>query len=66
MDSAPVMSFPALLRNPGLASRYAHLIPSSERPKARMSKADGGSAHDREGKRRIRRRENGAKACFNR
>ncbi|KAF8313455.1 hypothetical protein DL93DRAFT_2059054 [Clavulina sp. PMI_390] len=52
------MSFPAFLRNPGIASRYAHLIPGSvERAaKPRTSKADSG--HGREGKRRIRRREN--------
>jgi hypothetical protein len=66
-DASPVpLSFPAVLRHPGLSDRYAHLH------KDRLSDA-GGSAniklktarrHDNEGKRWIRRKENGSFFLF--
>jgi hypothetical protein len=64
-DAAPVpLSFPAILRNPGVSDRYAHLRPTKERPldvgagtKVNLKK---GRRHDNEGKRWIRRKENGS------
>ncbi|KAJ7262234.1 hypothetical protein B0H12DRAFT_1271105 [Mycena haematopus] len=60
-DSAPVpLSFPALLRNPGLASRYAYLSDSA----SAKSKPTAPRKHktlrrdDNEGKRWIRRKDN--------
>lgn len=59
-SSSPTMSFPAILRNPGLGSRYAHLLSPVDAVKDRSRKAEGRYVREREGKRRIRRRENGA------
>jgi hypothetical protein len=59
-DDGPVpLSFPAILRNPKLADRYAHLHDRSGAapPQASISKA---RRDEHEGKRWIRRRENGA------
>jgi hypothetical protein len=58
-DSAPIpLSFPAILRNPGLTDRFAHL--RTERASALAAKAapKKSSRDDREGKRWIRRKEN--------
>jgi hypothetical protein len=60
LDSSPTMSFPAILRNPGLPNRYAHLLTPVDTPKGRNRKAEGSYVREKEGKRRIRRRENGA------
>lgn len=57
-DDSPIpLSFPAILRNPKLADRYAHLHERSgvAPPKASVSKA---YRDEHEGKRWIRRREN--------
>lgn len=67
-DSSPVpLSFPAILRNPGLSDRYAHLKPVKERPPpsgAIKITSKKGRRGDNEGKRWIRRKENGAfKLC---
>jgi len=55
---SPTMSFPAILRNPGLASHYVHLLAPLDT--ARRRKAEGSCVREKEGKRRMRRRENGA------
>lgn len=63
-DDSPVpLSFPAILRNPKLADRYAHL---HERSGAAPSKASISKARrdEHEGKRWIRRRENGASCRY--
>ena len=49
------MSFPSILRNSGLPSRYAHLV---ETVKPNPNKV--WRRNDNEGKRWVRRRENGA------
>ena len=64
-EESPVpLSFPAILRNPGVSDRYAHLRPAKARtldaagaPKINSKK---GRRHDNEGKRWIRRKENGS------
>lgn len=65
VEDGPVpLSFPALLRNPGLSSRYAYLQPNREQ----LSRSDTAPAitkkvsrrDDNEGKRWLRRKENGA------
>ncbi|TFY80977.1 hypothetical protein EWM64_g3031 [Hericium alpestre] len=60
---APVpLSFPAFLRNPGLNNRYAHLISDDEsRPVASVPALSKKSLrrHDNEGKRWVRRKDNG-------
>jgi hypothetical protein len=59
LDDGPVpLSFPAILRNPNLANRYAYLHerPAIAHPKTSLSKA---RRDEHEGKRWIRRRENG-------
>lgn len=63
-DDSPIpLSFPAILRNPKLADRYAHLHERSGAapPKASISKA---RRDEHEGKRWIRRRENGASCRY--
>jgi hypothetical protein len=58
-DDGPVpLSFPAILRNPKLANKYAYLHerPATAHPNTSLSKA---RRDEREGKRWIRRRENG-------
>ena len=63
--SAPLpLSFPAILRNPGLNDRFAHLRhahsvdPNAQRASSAYSKK-ARKRHDNEGKRWIRRSENG-------
>jgi hypothetical protein len=62
-DTFPVpLSFPAVLRNPGVSDRYAHLRPAKERTldaAAAKINPKKGRRHDNEGKRWIRRKENG-------
>ena len=65
-DNGPVpMSFPAILRTAGLSDRFAHLRIAPDR--AAVTASPG--AHpkkrreDREGKRWVRRKENGASTC---
>lgn len=55
------MSFPAILRNPGLSDRFAHLrISSTEKAAPPLSAAARRNKRDeKEGKRWIRRKENG-------
>lgn len=60
LDPSLTMSFPAVLRNPGLINRYAHLLVAADTAKGRSRKAGGSYVREKEGKRRIRRRENGA------
>ncbi|KAH7921401.1 hypothetical protein BV22DRAFT_1072392 [Leucogyrophana mollusca] len=62
-DNEPVpLSFPAILRNPKLSDRYAHLRASSGadtgRVSASLSAAKKSKRDDHEGKRWIRRKEN--------
>ena len=62
-DNGPIpMSFPAILRHPGLSDRFAHL-----RIQARVVPSPSGSVsvkrnrrEDKEGKRWVRRKENGS------
>ncbi|KAJ7084331.1 hypothetical protein B0H15DRAFT_390849 [Mycena belliarum] len=60
-DSAPIpLSFPSILRNPGLASRYAHLSDAghkSDKPLATKKHKTSGR-DDNEGKRWLRRKDN--------
>ena len=62
-DNGPVpMSFPAVLRNPGLADRFAHLriVNEYQSPHATAQLAARKNRRDeKEGKRWIRRKENG-------
>jgi hypothetical protein len=62
-EEEPVMSFPAVLRNPNLTARYAHLLPAESSSRQVNAKGNRGGTFDaaqiREGKRRIRRRDNG-------
>jgi hypothetical protein len=56
-DKGPVpMSFPCVLRNSGLSSRYAHLVD----PVGPVQPKKVWRRNDNEGKRWVRRRENGA------
>ena len=61
-DTGPVpLSFPSILRNPRLTSRYAHLVETIgpvAPPSAQAKKV--WRRNDNEGKRWVRRRENGA------
>lgn len=65
-DDGPVpLSFPAFLRHPGLSSRYAHLQPPTHEHLSRSSSTPAASKKafrrdDNEGKRWLRRKENGA------
>ncbi|KAI0295837.1 hypothetical protein B0F90DRAFT_1811406 [Multifurca ochricompacta] len=55
-DKGPVsLSFPSILRNPGLTSRYAHLVQATGPP---SDSKKVWRRNDNEGKRWIRRREN--------
>ena len=57
-DVAPAMSFPAILRNSTLNSRFAHLQEDNhDKPEVHVKCQT--AEREREGKRRIRRRENG-------
>jgi hypothetical protein len=63
-DSSPVpLSFPAILRHPGLSDRYAHLRTTKERSQVAEGSAKAslkkGRRHDNEGKKWVRRKENG-------
>jgi hypothetical protein len=58
----PPLSFPSILRNPGLTSRFAHLVEPTQLspdPSSVQSKKVW-RRNDNEGKRWVRRRENGA------
>ncbi|KAI8972258.1 hypothetical protein BD414DRAFT_500706 [Trametes punicea] len=58
-DSGPVpMSFPALLRTPGLSDRFAHLRVPTEKYAPSVS-ARRNKREEKEGKRWVRRKENG-------
>ncbi|KAI0819967.1 hypothetical protein BC628DRAFT_1399632 [Trametes gibbosa] len=58
-DSGPVpMSFPAILRNPGLSDRFAHLRIPTEKTGLSASVARRNKRDDKEGKRWVRRKEN--------
>jgi hypothetical protein len=60
-DKAPVpMSFPSILRNSGLTSRYAHLVGPTGSPTVPVQPKKVWRRNDNEGKRWVRRRENGA------
>ena len=61
IDPVP-LSFPAVLRNPGLNSRFAHLHcgGDSEGRPAPAPVSNPARREDREGKRWVRRKENGA------
>lgn len=60
-DKGPVpMSFPSILRNSGLSSRYAHLVGPTGSPTAPVQPKKVWRRNDNEGKRWVRRRENGA------
>ncbi|PPQ70958.1 hypothetical protein CVT24_009958 [Panaeolus cyanescens] len=61
MTDAPILSFPAILRNPGLNTRFAHLHGTSTASPPRGSDttpAKKRQREDREGKRWIRRKDN--------
>src|SRR5712671_1657574 len=59
-DKGPVpLSFPSILRNPGLASRYAHLVEPTDPTSALVQPKKAWRRDDNEGKRWVRRRENG-------
>lgn len=53
------MSFPAVLRNPKLADRFAHLRIASSVGELTPLKIQKNNREDREGKRWIRRKDNG-------
>ncbi|KAI0256393.1 hypothetical protein BJV78DRAFT_1118149 [Lactifluus subvellereus] len=60
-DKGPVpLSFPSILRNPGLATRYAHLVEPTRSPSAPspVQSKKIWRRNDNEGKRWVRRREN--------
>ena len=64
IEGAPVLSFPAILRNPGLKSRFAHLTGETEPLKrAKTPKASSASVKknrkENDGKRWVRRKDNG-------
>ena len=56
-SSVPVLSFPAILRNPGLNSRFAHL--GSAQANQRHTQLKTHLKEQLEGKRWIRRKDNG-------
>jgi len=61
-DTLPVLSFPAILRNPGLNSRYAHLhgaTAASNAPKLGQTQVKKRHRDQNEGKRWVRRYDNG-------
>ncbi|OBZ70861.1 hypothetical protein A0H81_09083 [Grifola frondosa] len=58
LDIGPVpMSFPAILRHPGIADRFAHLRIPAEKPTAPLS-VKRSRREEKEGKRWVRRKEN--------
>ena len=60
-DKGPVpMSFPSILRNSGLTRRYAHLVEPTGSPIVPVQPKNVWRRDDNEGKRWVRRRENGA------
>ncbi|KAG6902763.1 hypothetical protein C0995_011911 [Termitomyces sp. Mi166 len=58
MEAPPPMSFPAILRNPGLSGRFAHLQANTSHPLPQVSTAVKKLKREHEGKRWIRRKEN--------
>lgn len=66
-SSVPVLSFPAILRNSGLTSRFAHLheIPFSNKTSQQSTTQGRKSIREQnEGKRWIRRKDNGSNHSF--
>jgi len=62
-SSPPVLSFPAILRNAGLTSRFAHLhdtLPSNDASKQATTQDRRRIREQNEGKRWIRRKDNGS------
>jgi hypothetical protein len=61
MELPPVLSFPAILRNPGLSDRFAHLRVEEQIPpdQSTVKSRRAGFKRDNEGKRWIRRKDNG-------
>ena len=60
-NTGPVpLSFPSILRNPRLTSRYAHLVEASIPSPVPVQAKNVSRRNDNEGKRWVRRRENGA------
>ena len=62
--SLPLLSFPAILRNPGITSRYAHLHDSESqgdtyRPHPTHKSINKNRRDQNEGKRWVRRKDNG-------
>lgn len=53
------LSFPALLRNPGLSDRYAHLQSQGKQHGPTIVKKTRNRSNENEGKRWIRRKDNG-------
>jgi len=61
----PVLSFPAILRNPGLNHRFAHLnstVIGAERKQQTVKTTKKNHRDQNEGKRWIRRKDNGQPA----
>ncbi|PCH35923.1 hypothetical protein WOLCODRAFT_166545 [Wolfiporia cocos MD-104 SS10] len=59
LTEGPVpMSFPAILRTPGLSDRFAHLLPALGDRVAVPAVPKRNRRNDKEGKRRVRRKEN--------
>ena len=63
-SGTPVLSFPAILRNPGLNNRYAHLHGgprAGNTPKYQQPPLSSSKKHrdQNEGKRWVRRKDNG-------
>ncbi|KAJ7593871.1 hypothetical protein C8J56DRAFT_776916 [Mycena floridula] len=55
LDAPVPLSFPSLIRNPGLADRFAHL---AESPKSNYAPPKRNRRDDKEGKRWVKRKEN--------
>jgi len=59
------MSFPAILRNPGITDRFAHLRIDANGTSSAVAHVPKKSRRDeKEGKRWVRRKENGAWFCL--
>ncbi|KAG6920227.1 hypothetical protein DXG01_004996 [Tephrocybe rancida] len=58
MEAPPPLSFPAILRNPGISGRFAHLQTNPAHPQPAASPAARKLNREHEGKRWIRRKDN--------
>ncbi|THU95368.1 hypothetical protein K435DRAFT_755853 [Dendrothele bispora CBS 962.96] len=58
LDNPIPLSFPAILRNPGVPSRYAHLQELKTKANAPSQKTRKSRVNDNEGRRWVRRKEN--------